>query len=426
MRKALLFSALLCTVFTINAQPIMFPNGGFETWTNVTSDEPDFWMTSNSNSAPLVTAAKITGFSGQAIRVETKGSMPNIYTGDAGQIFAYTQSPVSITGYYRYSINSGDSANIGVMFMKNGNPISMSEFAIKGTQNTFTSFNLTLMPPVGTPDTAIVYITSSQVGMSAGSFLEVDQLAFAGPGITQQIPNGSFDNWASVSVDYPDNWSVYDSVSKTTDKYAGTYAAKMVTANTTPGNIDISIPYTKLVDTLIGYYKFSTPGSGKASVNISITDGFSQIWDTSYLLNPAASFTLFQLPLKASSTPSDLYVDIYSDDINGPMPVNGNVLIVDNIQLKNSPVSVKHVAANNRISIYPNPVRNELNIRLGNDVKQPVSVSVYNISGNLLFTNEYHVSGNSVSVPVNDLPAGIYQYEISIDGTKTRDKFIKQ
>ena|ERR1051326_2118436 len=158
----------------------------------------------------ITTIHKTEGFINDGIHLQTiiaghdtisgsiSSSSADPFNGKGG--VPYHQKPFSINGYYRYRLSEKDTALLLVIFKKNGHILSKDLFKIRGTgeQPFFHSFSYPLSLS-SQPDTVIVAAYSSCVTskgvMSAGSFLELDQLMFDGIKIDQQLPNGSFDDW---------------------------------------------------------------------------------------------------------------------------------------------------------------------------------------------------------------------------------------
>ncbi|MGB3946388.1 MAG: hypothetical protein WBM13_00265, partial [Bacteroidia bacterium] len=311
MKKLLLaFTLLLQAEFY--AQSV--PNGGFEEWTSTTFDDADGWVTSNNESVGyygVPTVTKVTGQTGFAYRMETivsgsdttsgylLNSEGDFFNGEGG--WPYSQQPTSITGYYRYNLPANDTALMIVIFKASGSIISMDIFKIKGTgsQSTFAAFSFPLSLS-SMPDSVLFAATSSNLmteqGIEPGSFLELDGLAFAGTGITQVISNGSFENWTPQTLNKLDDWTVWgvEGVSRTTDAYAGTYALRLqnnsymnngvltaypsVISTGNPGNSVYGLPYSNMVDTLCGYYKYTVTGAtDSAFVSFTLLDSTDSI-----------------------------------------------------------------------------------------------------------------------------------------------------
>jgi hypothetical protein len=450
MNKMLLTLFIALLALPSKAQTI--PNADFENWSIVSFDQPDQWVTYNNYTAPVYPVTKVTGFTNDAIRLETKlwnsnptqGYVANTQ-GDVTNFeggIPYVYQPAALTGYYKYSIMTGDTAYIGVIFKNSGTPISVNYFTITGSQSTFTSFNFPI-PAMGmNPDTMIMFASSSTyfgTGIAVGSFLEIDQLAFTGPGTPQTIPNGSFDSWSAISNDVPGGWAVLSSggVSKTTSKYTGTYAALLETYDDGTGTIQPGmiasgsltgggipgIPFTDTADTLTGYYKYLA-AFDVGYVTALVYKNGNPINTAGYFpFAPTMNYTYFEIPLNVSSIPDTLSIFISASG-SSVTPL-GSQLYIDNLKLK-TPVGIKELPMSRVNFVYPNPVTDRLVIKLGKDKTQKLTVSVYNAAGELQFTKAYKQPGNEVSVITGDLPAGLYFYEINEDGNKIKDRFIKR
>src|SRR5215212_8148059 len=133
--KLKIFTVMCAMALGITSYGQAIVNGALESWTSTPYDEPNGWMSSNNESirrSGIVTATKVTGQAGQAIKLETKVSGGDtvfaFFTNTDGQGdptkgeggVPYTQKPDSIKGYYKYDIKSGDSALLLVVFKKLG------------------------------------------------------------------------------------------------------------------------------------------------------------------------------------------------------------------------------------------------------------------------------------------------------------------
>jgi hypothetical protein len=462
MKKVLLpFLVLLISVVT-HAQTV--PNGDFENWSSINFDNLNGWYNSNSESIPMFgvpNATKVTGYnSTSAIRLETKisgsdTSFAYIINTQGDPLNAeggvpYSQMPMAIGGYARYNIATGDSALILVIFKKSGAPISFDIIMIGGSQSTFTSFSYpVIIAPPQTPDSVIIAVASSNAismtGVANGSWIEIDSLRFLGPGITQPIPNGNFENWTPMSVDKLTSWFMGngDGVTKTTDKYMGNFAVKLETKDYGGGNIGPGVmstsknigpgpqnggyPYTLTSDTIRGYYKYATSGNDTAMISVNLTNNGGFVGGGAKVLPPAATYTYFTMPFSAVSTPDSLRVDIYSSDMSGT-PTAGSTLYIDRLDLKSQPLNVPGLSLSKQIVfVYPNPANDVLNVRVLNTKQGTMDVAIYDATGRVVFNNTYTVSNNSlVAIPVKELASGIYQYTIQVDDNITGNKFIKE
>ncbi len=105
------------------------------------------------------------------------------------------------------------------MFKKKGSIVGLNHIQITGTgiQNTFVPFSYSLTSSV-TPDSVIIAATCSNLlgngGVTVGSFLEIDDLAFSGAAVS--IPNGEFELRSTTSIDLISDWNSFGEVVKIT------------------------------------------------------------------------------------------------------------------------------------------------------------------------------------------------------------------
>lgn len=474
-RSLLFFTILLALAETMNAQSI--PNYSFENWTSHAHNEPDSgWFTSNQQSLALadsLTVWKVTGQTGQAVHIQTAilgtDTLQAYITnslGDPSQGMGgvpFSQSPTAITGYYRYNLPGNDSALLWIVFKKNGLPVSSNIFKIRnatGSQATFTTFSFPISLSL-TPDSVIIAASSSNLnvggpgpigfGIQSGSWLELDQLAFTGPGVTQAIPGGTFDLWTSQSLDKATGWESQPSgplgsgVTKSTDHYAGSYSIQLVSqpgggggggnllspAAITSGHFGQmsgpfgGLPYTHTVDTLTGWYKFTPVGADTGGIMVTLQHLGTNVGSGAYpFIIPASVWTYFEIPLSASSVPDTIRIDAISS-IAQNLTVPGTTLKLDDLQLKSQPVTGIHSinALTSGIVVYPNPANALLNIKC-NTNSTIENVRLYDITGKVFYEQAYCTNA-AISISVAQLPAGTYFYEVRTNNGIMRDKFIK-
>lgn len=472
MKKVLLFALPIMLATSAKAQDC--PNGDFENWASHAYSNPDSsWYTSNIQSlakADTLTVWPVTGHAGQAIHIQTAivgmdtlqayaiNTLGDPKNGSGG--VPYSQQPTSITGYYRYNMVSNDSAIMIIEFKKAGTVISVTEFAyrnVSGSMPTFTAFSFPLSSIPVAPDSVIIGLTSSNVngpGLQSGSWVEIDQLAFGGTGITQPIPGGSFDTWNAQSVDVPNGWTIGShgnggsGVTKSTTHYGGSYSLQLTTqpgggggggstvlsgAVTTgiysPNNGPVGgLPYTHTTDTLTGYYMYAPVGADTAMVGVTLTAAGSIVGGTNYNIRTASSsWTYFEMPFSAGSTPDTMRIDIQSGSWYAAQP--GSVLNIDHLQLKSQPlppVSTGMLSGGSHaVTAYPNPANDVLNIRYDYNITGPVSAKIYDMMGRVIDSRSYNTPTSIVTFQVGYLPAGLYFYEVMNNGNVIRDKFLK-
>jgi hypothetical protein len=451
----------LCYILMTMMFPLLMvaqsiPNGDFEEWTIIEYAIPDQWNTSateNLMDAGFVASTEVSGYINSAIHLETMTNedelIPAYFSNTDGDPVAgeggvpYNGSPTGITGYYRYHLPALDTALMIVICKSGGSISSFDLFKIKGTgdQPEFTAFNFALTNAAAV-DTVIIAATSSNLiteeGIEIGSWIEFDQLAFTGESpVMPPIPNGSFDEWNSYTWDRPIGWNTRGSnISLTTDSYSGEYAIQLVNEVREDGSIDPStvttsdisdgppvggLPYSNVSDTLCGYYKFIAPEGQFAAVSAVIYASGNNIGGNYLQLAPADSYTYFEMPLNTFSLPDTLGVEITSAAWPFDDDLEGNTLIVDHVQLKSAPLNTSEIS-HSGLSLFPNPVRNELTIKLASQWSTDDMIFIYNQSGQCVYSAL--VTQSQMMLDTSFLTAGLYSYKIGNDKAVSAGQFI--
>lgn len=269
--------------------------------------------------------------------------------------------------------------------------------------------------------------------------------------------NLSLDSWTSFgSYEEPSNgWSSLNAlsnlapgapvtVSKTTDKYSGTYAAKLETKqipfvntliggllatgffdnNAAPGqNLKLGVPYTSSPKYFRGYYKYTSVSGDSADFFCALTKWNSSLNRRDTLGTAAyreyatvSSYTQFNFKINYtdSVTAPDTIVMLFSSS-GGAQNFQGRVgstLFVDEISLSNT--SGVYELLNNEVSVevYPNPTSEVLNINVIDKVSG-LTYSIYNTEGKLVLKSTIK---QYTSIDVSLFKAG--KYYLSIHDTK--------
>lgn len=108
----------------------------------------------------------------------------------------------------------------------------------------------------------------------------------------------------------------------------------------------------------------------------------------------------------------------------GPYFYNGNGTQNGLSFWSNSVLSIEDIAFSNNTFIYPNPVKNVLNIK-NNTTQKVVSLAFFNILGKQVYLKNTP-NKNINSVDINNLPSGVYYMRLSNDsGALSYKKIIK-
>jgi hypothetical protein len=110
------------------------------------------------------------------------------------------------------------------------------------------------------------------------------------------------------------------------------------------------------------------------------------------------------------------------------MPGDSSTLLIDSLMIKPEFVSVDDIAASERnVKVYPNPVADLLKIDVSKLKTMAIEIAIYNAMGSVVYSNTVKVkAGNEATVPVRQLAAGLYIYEIKAGETLVKGRFIKE
>lgn len=463
MKKFILFLCLF-TFLSNFTKSQSIPNGNFENWQTVVISNPTGAVTANLENfqrygfgAPtLVTKVTDSHLGMYACKMETStigqdtsfGYAVFGSTGNSGPEggFPYTQAPDSIVGWYKSGIMATDSALILAVFKLNGTPVYQGLYYLKGSHSSYTRFSFPLQLPGGFAcDTVIVGAASSDAfndhAPKPGSWITVDDISFVGTGITQQVPNTNFELWTNTPFEAPTEWKTYynnnmqPSVSKTTDKYAGDYAAKITTFFIDNQLINLTLngqqenngpqgghPYTLTTDTLIGYYKYFPQSVDTAIVVMQFKkNGSSFNWMSKFLF-PTSTYTEFSFPFSLPMAPDSVIIFLASSTWNATQANSGSILYIDEVQFKSQPLNTSIVEQSNifRNIVYPNPTSGYINAEFEIKTAESATISIFDISGKLILSKSIvtYVGINSHKIDLDHFTKGIYTMSIK---TQTKD-----
>ncbi len=265
-------------------------------------------------------------------------------------------------------------------------------------------------------------------------YVVVVNMSFAQPA----IPNGGFENWTDTIT--PQNWSTtnlslgfftYAGVTRTTDKYTGTYAMKLRTISipllgmlpgaATTGNLDLmgGTGITGGVPTggvkpiaFSGAFKYNSV-NGDTMVIFAIftrwngttrdTLGYSGVSTNQTVSN----YTTFNQPVQydiPNQVPDTFNIIIASSA--GYTPQENSTLYVDNLSFTASNGEV--IPLNAFIQkVYPNPSNGKFTVLLGDE--ENYQIRVYNLLGQIV----WEVSDVFMQAEINleGMPKGIYIVE---------------
>lgn len=156
---------LLFTGFLAVNAIAQIPNNGFESWTSVGSYmEPQGYLTPNPYATPTNSFYPVTRsvdhyptyMGSYSVRLESKPSLlpngnalglilqnkTNDIMNGPGVSFPVSGHPTSLTGYYKFAPQNGDTMRIQAMLFKNGSQVTTATFSSTLAVANWTSFSL--------------------------------------------------------------------------------------------------------------------------------------------------------------------------------------------------------------------------------------------------------------------------------------------
>ena len=82
-------------------------------------------------------------------------------------------------------------------------------------------------------------------------------------------------------------------------------------------------------------------------------------------------------------------------------------------------------ALKNKISIRPNPVRDELNLKFENEIKNETDYEIHNSLGQLIIKSKFKIENKETKIFTQTLPSGFYFLSFLSDNKKNYLQFIK-
>lgn len=459
MNKNLLFILALVISTMVFSQNI-----GFEDWVTGTVTNLDDYNTMINDepvNGPLTVIQSTDFYSGMySLRLET------ILTAENDTLFGYFMNGDpesmqgghklnsltavdSIIGYYKYNIVPNDTALILCIAKYLGNPTGGDIYTITGTQTTWKRFAYPVEAMLA--DSFIIAAASSNainnIGIAPGSYLMLDSvfLKHNTQGI-EYINNHSFENWTDYNWEDLAEWSTYNnyfigqavmSAEKTTDSYSGTYASVLTTLllngyDTIPGAITYGdwtpsgpeggFPYSAQPEFIRMHYKLNLVGLDTARVGIFFKNSgvvFDQYW--SNFMTNQSTYTLWETSVSLSQVPDTVFIYLTSGD--NP----GSQFTVDNFEFVIN-TAVTDAYKINQIVAFPIPATDKLNFEISSINNNSVSISIFDLTGKLLSTNDFgNINGNqNLSVDISSIPKGNYIYKIKIADEIYSKQFVKK
>jgi hypothetical protein len=378
MKKHLLSILAVISASCMFGQSI--PNGGFESWTINTYENPVGFQSSNyqfmnGGVQAGVNAVKTTdAYHGSyAIKLTTvAGTGTNVAfayfaDGDPGKNpprggVPYAQKPSGIRLYYKSNIIAPDSALVLVCFKKAGASIGTYIYKIGSTQTAYTLFNKTFSPALSVnPDTIVIAAASSNAFANfglAGNSIQIDSISFTG--VTSQPVNfnGDLENWQTFQDDRLNGWNLRGGYQQSTDVYSGNYAIELQTSIPTFGGggleageagtgqnngptVSGGFPYTNMVDTMVFYYKYiPADPTDQGEMYIMFKKNGTQFSQTFNALAISPSYQKVSVTFSLSMAPDSVNFYFRSSKYPYLNSYAGSDLKVDNMYLASQKIPI--------------------------------------------------------------------------------------
>ena len=267
---------------------------------------------------------------------------------------------------------------------------------------------------------------------------------------TGTIPNSGMENWTNVFFVYdePTGWSTSNqykalssanpvTVTKSTDKYSGSFAARIETKafSTAPdpgfdtlgymlsGTVDFNTgqmkgyPYAFRPEKLTYYMKYA-PASGDVgaafvqltkwnpavSARVTVAEGGKQFLQTS-----SYTYDEFSLNYYTNDTPDTALIVFLSSDFFNAFPKVGSVLFVDQMNFQgvvSATVGIEESAAST-VKVYPNPSSTSVNFETSASAEKILAFSLLGKDH-----IELKVEGGKATLETTTLSSGTYIYKV--------------
>lgn len=242
-----------------------------------------------------------------------------------------------------------------------------------------------------------------------------------------QIPNAGFESWGAGANAAPDGWidvglvlpPSQATVSRSTDKYLGSYAVKVenkVTATTAKGGwLGASFPTATRYTALTGYYKFAPVGGDVAQLQAALnkmgyvnsqnpnSKAVASIYET---LSAAATYTPFSYPFNYDSPtvmPDTAVISFFSYGFPFD-PMGNSVLLVDGLNYDTFTNVDKAVDIAQDFALYPNPISDgNFDVSFNTMEEDFVTIRIFDMNAKEI-----------ISLFSGTMPAGKHNYHYSL------------
>jgi hypothetical protein len=472
--KKLLLSIALVTA-SLRCLQAQIPNYSFENWSEYRQFSPRQWVGNG-------TVQRVPGNSGSALRLShDQGALPSfaaLANLSAGGFFgfhlpgfAYPSVPDSVNLLVRTNLGPGDTAQVLVVFTKNGNPISIETMRIWGNSSgTWKRSGIKMGNSGLVADSGLMIISSvaSDLLAQQSGYLDVDSILFlnASGTLMTPVPNAGFSAWDSIQLMQPDRYLssdrlfsnarfVVQNVYRDSRARSGSYSLKLQTgvatglngkdtlgasvlssASGNPLDADPerpSFPVNARYASFRGFYQLnSVEDTAQAEINLFYQGNLvgNGVWrgaaNTSGWTEFSAVINYDQL---FSGTPDSATLFLSLSNNSGTSKKPGNWFLVDDLYLSAWSTSLN--SSNNALhaQIYPNPARDQVFINLNSPAAGTLHYQLTDVSGRRASGGTCPVNSSGPQqcrLPLQGLAPGHYLLQFSIQGSYFQERILVQ
>jgi len=267
--------------------------------------------------------------------------------------------------------------------------------------------------------------------------------------LRSQVPNEGFENWTDGEPDFwtTNNADTLITITQSNSSHSGSSALKgecipyfppflpvMGPIGICDGDTDDGFPIEFRYNSLKGFYKLNSQGGDQLFITLWVSVDTQAIGVGSILINNAASYTEFAIPITYidPATPNKCIISFQIINPVGGINVTlGSEMYLDDLELSMDMVSDVEAElqpfAFQLEQNYPNPFNPSTKISWQSAVSGHQTLKIYDVLGNEVATliDEYRVAGNyEIDFDATGLSSGVYFYKLIIADYSSTKKMI--
>ncbi len=277
-----------------------------------------------------------------------------------------------------------------------------------------------------------------------------------------QIPNNGFENWTNMGTyGNPDQWGNLNDYTASTGTFTCTKGApgnpgsayvKLISKTITgmgilpgiavSGVLDITtmkavsgFPCSIRPESLDGSWQFMANGDDQGYISVLLTS-----WNTSNHRRDTIAIAFLPLPgmvmswrnfsialnYLSGADPDSAIITASASNAPGVTIASGSYLYLDDLAFIGTVAGIKNQKNDVALHVYPNPVGQNLYVKLSGEVSGPVSLEIFNLEGKKLLSLEYKSPDQLLPVNVSQIPEGTYLLKITSAKVIYTQKFLRK